>query len=111
MAAPITRNLRRLALAPLLCMVLAWALMRTKFADQFELRTLDWRTQWRAHFQAPPDDRLAVILYDDNTDAQISWPPDRKVHGDLMDLMSFTPPAVVVWDVILDATREGPGDA
>lgn len=86
-------------------------MLKTEVGEQFELRTLDWRTQWRADFQAPPDERLAVVLFDDNTDAQISWPPDRKVHGDLIDLMGFTPPAVVVWDVILDATREGGGDA
>lgn len=102
---------RRWPLAPLLCFLAAWALMQTEVGEQFELRTLDWRTQWRADFQAPPDDRLAMVLFDDNTDAQISWPPDRKVHGDLIDLMGFTPPAMIVWDVILDATREGGGDA
>ena len=103
--------IKRWPLAPLLCFLAAWAVMQTELGEQFELRTLDWRTQWRAIFQIQPDHRIAMVLYDDNTDAQISWPPDRKVHGDLIDLMGFRPPAVVVWDVILDATREGGGDA
>eukprot|EP01035_Chromulina_nebulosa_P030867 gene30866-41065_t len=33
-----------------------------------------WRpAYWRAHFQAAPDPRIALILFDDFTDAQISW--------------------------------------
>ncbi len=101
---------RRLPLAPLLCFGAAWLLMQTEVLKLFELRTLDWRTQWRASFQAPPDPRFGLVLFDDSTDEQISWPPDRKVHGDFTDLLGFTPPAVVVWDVILDASREGGGD-
>ncbi|OYU98734.1 MAG: hypothetical protein CFE26_27075, partial [Verrucomicrobiales bacterium VVV1] len=55
---------KRWPLAPLLCFIAAWAVMQTEVGEQFELRTLDWRPQWRAEFHAPPDDRLADVLFD-----------------------------------------------
>ena len=110
MTPPAPSFFRRVPVAPLVFFGAAWLLMQTGGLQLAEYRTLDWRTQWRAHFQEPPDGRIVVVLYDENTEAQIPWPPDRKVHGDLIDLMVFTPPAVIAWDVILDATREGGGD-
>jgi adenylate cyclase len=102
--------LRRVPFVTLLCFGATWLLMQTGAGTEFEWRTLDWRTQWRVHFQDPPDARIAVVLFDDSTEALIPWPPDRKVHGDLMDLTGYSAPSVVVWDVILDAVREGTGD-
>ncbi len=100
----------RAPLSPLICFGLAWALAQVPFVQLFESRTLDWRTKFRTHFQPPPDPRISLVLFEDNTDASIPWPPDRSVHGDLIEFMSFVHPAVVAFDVILDASREGEGD-
>lgn len=80
--------------------------------QRLEWRTLDWRTNARVPFQPGPDPRIAVILYEDSTETNLtSWPPDRAVHGDLIKLLTLARPAVIAWDVILDASREGEGDA
>jgi adenylate cyclase len=97
-------------LLPVVCFGAAWLLSRQEVVQLLEWRTLDWRTQLRTHFQPPADPRVAVILYDDNTQAAIPWPPDRSVHGDLIALTSNVKPAVLAFDFILDAPREGEGD-
>ena len=104
--------LRRVSFVPLVCFGFAWLVMRLAFFEPIEWRTLDWRTQLRAHYQPPPDPRIALILFEDNSEAAIpgGWPPDRKYHGSLVELLSFTRPAVVTFDAILDASREGGGD-
>ena len=103
--------IRRIPFSPLICFGLAWLVTQNALVRSFEWRTLDWRTKFRTSFQPPPDPRIGVILFEDNTDAAISWPPDRSVHGDLLNLLTYVKPAVVAFDVILDATREGDGDA
>lgn len=100
----------RTPLSPLICLGLAWLLSHTRIMRAFEWHTLDWRTQLRTYFQPPPDPRVSIVLFEDNTEASITWPPDRSVHGDLVELMTFVHPAVVSFDIILDATREGDGD-
>jgi adenylate cyclase len=105
--------LRRFSLVPLVCFGLAWLVGRWSFFDRMEWQTLDWRTGLRAYFQPPPDPRIALILFEDASEAAIpgGWPPDRAYHGSLVELLSFTRPAVIAWDVILDTSREGDGDA
>ncbi len=104
--------MRRLSLLPLLCFGVAWLVMHTDPARRLEQRTLDWRTHLRVKFQRPADPRIAMVLFEDNTDENLaSWPPDRAVHGDMLKLLTLVRPAVVTWDVILDASREGEGDA
>ena len=77
-----------------------------------EWTTLDWRTDFRAIWQKPPDPRIAVVLFEDDTDANlVSWPPDRAWHGNFNKFVAVLKPAVVTWDVILDASRDGDGDA
>ncbi|MSU48985.1 MAG: adenylate/guanylate cyclase domain-containing protein [Opitutus sp.] len=102
---------RQLWWAPFVCLGAAWALGLTSILRQLEWRTLDWRTEFRAIWQKPPDPRIAIVLFEDETDAMLSWPPDRQWHGTFNDLISRSKPAVVTWDVILDASREGEGDA
>ncbi len=98
--------------SPLVCFGLAWLLMQTEPMKQVGWRTLDWRTNLRAYFQVPADSRVGIILFEDSTELNVlSWPPDRAYHGALIELLAQTKPAVVTWDVILDATREGEGDA
>jgi adenylate cyclase len=106
------QDLRRLWWLPLLCFGAAFGLSRVRLARALEWHTLDWRTEFRALFQPPPDPRLVVVLYEDSTDANIaSWPPDREWHGNFNELISLTHPAVVTWDIIFDTSREGGGDA
>ncbi len=106
------KNFRQLWWAPLACFGLAWLAGRVDSVQQFELHTLDWRTQFRALFQPPPDPRLVVVLFEDNTDSSlVAWPPDRAWHGNFNKFVAVEKPAVVLWDVILDARREGEGDA
>jgi adenylate cyclase len=104
--------LRQLWWAPLVCFGVAWALSLTRVAQQQEWKTLDWRTEFRALFQALPDPRVAIVLFEDDTDTNmVSWPPDRAWHGNFNEFVSLERAAVIAWDVILDARREGDGDA
>ncbi len=107
------KTFRQIWWAPVVCFGLAWA--AGQFSDvvqQAEWRTLDWRTQFRALLQLPPDPRVVIVLFEDSTDTNIvAWPPDRAWHGNLNKFLAVEHPAVVSWDVILDARREGAGDA
>ena len=108
------QTVRRFPLSPLICFGLAWGLARTEPMQLFEWRTLDWRTKLRVSFQPRPDPRIAVILFEDNTNDSLpppGWPPDRSVHGDLVSLLTYAKPSAITFDVILDAIREGEGDA
>ncbi|MCF7688557.1 MAG: adenylate/guanylate cyclase domain-containing protein [Cephaloticoccus sp.] len=96
---------------PLVCFGLAYLAMQTEPMEQMAWRTLDWRTKIRAYFQPPADERIAIILFGDETELNlVTWPPDRAYHGMLSELISVTGAAVECWDVILDSSREGDGD-
>ena len=112
MRRPSLSLLRRVSLVPLVCFGLAWLALRLSFLEQIEWHTLDVRTELRTYYQAPPDPRIALIFFEDTSEAAIpgGWPPDRAYHGSLVELLSFTKPAVIAWDVILDASRDGDGD-
>ena len=59
------KTFRQLWWAPLLCYGLAWlADHYSAVAQQAEWHSVDWRTQFRAFSQPPPDPRLAVVLFD-----------------------------------------------
>lgn len=112
MKSPALRSWWRLPVSPLVCFGLAWLLAHTEIVERFEWRTLDWRTGVRVRFQPPPDPRITVVLFEDSTEMNFTkWPPDRAVHGELLKWLTLARPAVVTWDVILDAMREGEGDA
>lgn len=103
---------RQIWWAPLVCFGLAWIAAGFEAVKQFEWRTLDWRTQFRALLQPPADPRIVIVLFEDDTDANlVPWPPDRAWHGNLNKFLAVEKPAVVTWDVILDISREGEGDA
>jgi adenylate cyclase len=107
------KTFRQLWWAPLLCYGVVWlADQYSGVAQQAEWHTVDWRTQFRAFSQPPPDPRLVVVLFEDGTDANlVAWPPDRAWHGNFNKFLAVEKPAVISWDVILDARREGEGDA
>ena len=108
------QTVRRVPVSPLICFGLAWALAQTSPMRDFEWHTLDWRTGLRALYQPPPDPRIAIVIYGDETNdamPRLSWPPERDVHGEIVEALAFGKPAVVTFDVILDASREGDGDA
>ena len=108
------QTVRRLPVSPLICFGLAWALMRTEVVQNLELHTLDWRTGFRVAFQPPPDPRIAIVLYGNETNdamPRLSWPPERDVHGEIIDALAFGKPKVITFDVIIDSIREGDGDA
>ena len=96
-----------------MCFGLAWAGSLTDFMQRLEWHTLDWRIAFRTHFQKPPDPRIAVILFDDGTESLLGkpWPVDRQYHGQMTQVLALAGAKMVVWDVILDAVREGEGDA
>ena len=113
MSSPAARTtFRQIWWAPVLCFGLALAATRFEAVRQFEWTTLDWRTRFRALLQEPPDPRIVIVLFEDDTDAHlVAWPPDRAWHGNFNKFLAVEKPAVVTWDVILDASREGDGDA
>ena len=72
-------TLRQLWWAPIVCFGLALAFQKTPVGEQQAWKTLDWRTGFRVHFQKPPDPRIAVVIYGDETnDASpaLQWPPE-----------------------------------
>ncbi len=106
------KTFRQIWWAPLVCFGLAWLASHLDSVQQAEWRFLDWRTQFRALLQPPPDPRLVIVLFEDNTDTNlVAWPPDRAWHGNFNKFLAVESPAVVTWDIILDARREGEGDA
>ncbi len=111
--APTARNtLRKTWWLPLLCCGLALWLARTETMQLAEVRTLDWRTRYRTWFQPPPDPRIVIALFEDGTEANMAhWPVDRAWHGQLNKFLALEKAAVVTWDVILDASLAGGGDA
>lgn len=113
MSSPAARTtFRQIWWAPLLCFGLAFAASRLEVVRQSEWTTLDWRIQFRALLQPPADPRIVIVLFEDDTDTNlVSWPPDRAWHGNLNKFMAVEKPAVITWDVILDVSREGDGDA
>lgn len=106
------KTLRQIWWAPLVCFGLAWALGRTTAVKEFEWHSLDLRTIYRTHQQRPPDPRLAVILFEDDTESRLGqpWPVDRQYHAQLTQVLALAGAKMVAWDVILDASREGQGD-
>lgn len=91
---------------------MAWWVGNLSLVERLGWATLDWRTNFRVRYQAPPDPRISVVLFEDNTEINLTpWPPDRAVHADMIKLLSLARPSVITWDVLFDATREGDGDA
>ncbi len=112
MKSPALRPLSRFRALPLLCFGVAWFVGNLSLVERLGWVTLDWRTNLRVRYQAPPDPRISVILFEDNTELNLTpWPPDRAVHADMIKLLALARPSVVTWDVLFDATREGDGDA
>ncbi|MDI1247800.1 MAG: adenylate/guanylate cyclase domain-containing protein [Lacunisphaera sp.] len=112
MSRPFRNPLTQLWWAPLLCYGLAWLSSQTDTVKQFEWRTLDWRTQFRVGFQPPPDPRVVLVLFDDDTENNlVSWPPSRQYHANLIELMSLAGLKVATMDVFMTALREDGGDA
>lgn len=110
--ARITQTLKHVVVAPLVCFGLAYLVMQTGPMQQLAWRTLDWRTSLRALYQAPADPRVEIVLFEDDTETNlVAWPPDRAYHGVLTQLLSLAHAEVLVLDIILDANREGDGDA
>ncbi|MDD3180150.1 MAG: adenylate/guanylate cyclase domain-containing protein, partial [Opitutaceae bacterium] len=112
MSTPTGTTLRQIWWVPLVCFGLAWALNYTEVIKQLERHTLDWRTRARTHYQKPPDPRLAVVLFEDDTEALLSqpWPVDRQYHAQMTQVLALAGAKMVAWDVIMDVSREGDGD-
>ncbi|AOS42996.1 Adenylate cyclase 2 [Lacunisphaera limnophila] len=105
------KSLRALWWAPLACYGLAMLLNQTDLVRQFEWRTLDWRTRYRVPFQPPPDPRLHLVLFDDDTEANlVSWPPPRQWHGQLIELVSVAEAKVLAMDVFITSERDPESD-
>lgn len=107
---PIVNALRRIAWAPLLCFAVAWLLAQTSLLRDAAWRVSDAQVRLRTLFQHQGDTRIAISLFEDSTEELVSWPPDREYHATLLGLLAADGAAVVAWDVILDAQREGEGD-
>jgi adenylate cyclase len=103
---------RKIWWVPLACLGVAMALSYTDTVQRAEWKSLDWRTEFRAGFQMPPDPRLALVLFDDQTEVMLetAWPVDRQYHAQLTQVLALAGAKLVAWDIILDATREGVGD-
>ncbi|OIR18828.1 adenylate cyclase 1 [mine drainage metagenome] len=103
---------RHLLLATLIAFALAWLLSRTEAGRTLEYEGLDGMTRIRTAFQPPPDPRIALVLFDDDSDSRLgAWPLDRQWHAEFMKLLYQTSPAEICWDVIFDANgKSSQGD-
>ena len=105
------KTLRQIWWAPLVCFGLAAALNQVDTVRQFEWKTLDWRTRFRVQFQPPPDPRLRLVLYDDDSEEQLApWPVPRQWHGQLIELVSAAGARVLTMDVFLTSERDPDSD-
>jgi len=105
------KTFRQIWWAPLVCFGLAAALNRTDSIRQFEWKTLDWRTGYRVAFQPPPDPRLWMVLFDDNTEESlVAWPDSRPWHGQLAQLLSAHGAKVLTFDVFITSERDPEAD-
>jgi adenylate cyclase len=106
------KTFRQIWWAPLLCYGLAWLLAQSEMLEQLEWRTLDLRTQFRVQFQPPPDPRLQLVLFDDDTyENLMPWPPTRQLHANLIELLSADGAKLVCMDVFMTSSRDDGGDA
>ncbi len=111
MNSPPRTSLRQIWWAPLVCFGLATALNETNSVRQFEWKTLDWRTGYRVGFQPPPDPRLWMVLFDDNTEeSMVAWPDSRPWHGQLAQLLSAHGAKVLTFDVFITSERDPEAD-
>lgn len=112
MSRPYRKTLRQIWWAPLACFGLALALNQTDLLRGMEWHALDVRTRFRTHFQAGPDPRLVMVLFEDDTEARLGqpWPVDRQYHAQMTQVLALAGAKMVAWDIILDASREGEGD-
>jgi adenylate cyclase len=102
---------RQIWWAPLVCFGLAAALNESDTIRQFEWKTLDWRTRYRADFQPPPDPRLRLVLFDDDTEENlVAWPAPRQWHGQLIELVSLAGARVLTMDVFIVSERDPDSD-
>lgn len=105
------KTFRQIWWAPFLCFGLAWLIERTELIEQLEWRTLDWRTQFRVSFQPPPDPRLHLVLFDDDTyENLMAWPPTRQLHANLIELLSADGAKIACLDVFMTTSRDDGGD-
>ena len=105
------KTFRQIWWAPLLCYGVAWLLAKTEVFEQLEWRTLDLRTQFRVQFQPPPDPRLQLVLFDDDTyENLMPWPPTRQLHANLIELLSADGARIACMDVFMTSSRDDGGD-
>jgi adenylate cyclase len=103
------KSLRQLWWAPVVCYLASYLLFETTLLKQLAWKTLDWRTEFRRLQQPPPDPRIVVVLFDDDTETRIdAWPVDRRWHAQFTSLLAQAEPAVISWDVIFDAAGRNP---
>ncbi len=105
------KTFRQIWWAPLVCFGLAAALNLTDTFEQLEWKALDWRTRYRVPFQKPPDPRLRLVLYDDDSEENLApWPVPRQWHGQLIELVSAAGARVLTMDVFLTSERDPESD-
>ncbi|MEY2882089.1 MAG: Adenylate cyclase 2 [Verrucomicrobiota bacterium] len=94
--------LRNHALPAFIAATLAWLLGRMVWMENIEGITLDARTRYRVSWQPPKaDERQLVVAIDEDSLKKLGqWPFRRVVHGDLLQLVGLTKPAVVSWDIL-----------
>lgn len=84
-----------------ICGSIALSLGETGWGTRLKTGAMDQLTQFRAHFQPPPDERLVVAGIDDyGIELFGRWPWSRQVHGQFMTALSHGNPAAVSWDIL-----------
>lgn len=82
------------------------------FVERVENLVVDQRIQSRARSQPPPDPRAVFVTIDDaGIETFGRWPWSRDVHGDFTQLLAVGRPAVIVWDLLMDAPSTAEDDA
>lgn len=95
---------------PAVVAVLIWAGSNTPALGRLENITIDWRFRARAPHD-PKAENLIVVGIDEPSLLEFkAWPWPRSVHGDFVQLLGASEPAVIAFDLVFSEPQQGTGD-
>lgn len=109
---PDRTSLLYFALAPAITLLVIGALSRLKFFERVENLTVDLRFQWREASDPPANPAIIMVGIDEvSLKTWGRWPFPRSVHGDFLQLVSLSDPAVVAFDLFFSEPSNPDDDA
>ncbi len=99
------------AAAPLVLLLVLYAVLLTGALDRLENLTVDYRFRQRAENDPQADPRIILVKIDQKSlDKLGGWPWNRSVHGDLCTLLAQAGIGVVGFDILFTEPRDPDDD-